>query len=70
MTEEYPSAPYDALIRAAGVEGHSRCPDSRRLPGDVYRPGFRNNISNRVGGGQAVLGIPKSDEGKQFGKII
>lgn len=67
---EYASAPYDALIRAAGVEGNSPCSEPVRLPGDVYRPGIRRNISNRVGGGRAVLGIPKSDESKHFGKNV
>lgn len=64
---EYPSAPYDALIRAAGVDGHGPCPEPVRLPGDVYRPGIRKNISNRVGGGKAVVGMPKPEESKHFG---
>lgn len=69
LTGEYPSAPYDELLRAAGVEGYAPCRDPIRLPGDVYRPGIKRNISNRVGGGKAVLGIPKSDESK-YGKSI
>ncbi|XP_057659000.1 uncharacterized protein LOC130895613 isoform X1 [Diorhabda carinulata] len=36
--QEYPNAPYDELIRAAGVEGLAPCPEPTRLPGDICRP--------------------------------
>lgn len=39
---EYPSAPYDELLRAAGVGGLSPCPEPVRLPGDPCRPNQRS----------------------------
>ncbi|XP_017770805.1 PREDICTED: uncharacterized protein LOC108558408 [Nicrophorus vespilloides] len=35
---EYPSAPYDELIRAAGLKGGPVCSEPVRLPGDPCRP--------------------------------
>lgn len=65
---EYPSAPYDELIRAAGVEGLPPCPEPVRLPGDVCRPLQKENISKRLGGGKACGGVPKMEEAKSCGK--
>ncbi|KAJ8919383.1 hypothetical protein NQ315_016476 [Exocentrus adspersus] len=64
---EYPSAPYDELIRAAGVEGLAPCPESVRLPGDVCRPLQKDNISKRVGGGNPCRRIPRMEEAKACG---
>lgn len=38
FVEEYPSAPYDELLRSAGVDGVPPCPEPVRLPGDPCRP--------------------------------
>lgn len=38
VSDEYPSAPYDQLLRQAGVEGLPPCPEPRKLPGDPCRP--------------------------------
>ncbi|XP_008192890.2 uncharacterized protein LOC103312874 [Tribolium castaneum] len=57
--QEYPDAPYDELLRAAGVSGIAPCPAPVRLPGDPCRPNQRSIayrpavISNRVGGGKS-----------------
>lgn len=65
---EYPSAPYDELIRAAGVEGQPPCPEPARHPSDLCRPLHRLNISKRTGGGKACGGLPRSDDaGKYLG---
>lgn len=39
---EYPSAPYDELVRGAGVGGATPCPEPIRLPGDPFRPNQRS----------------------------
>lgn len=38
---EYPNAPYDELLRAAGVQGVAPCPEPVHLPGDPCRPNQR-----------------------------
>ncbi|XP_074025976.1 uncharacterized protein [Leptinotarsa decemlineata] len=48
---EYPSAPYDELIRAAGVDGLAPCPEPVRLPGDLCRPIQKSMITRRGPGG-------------------
>ncbi|XP_050507477.1 uncharacterized protein LOC126885096 isoform X1 [Diabrotica virgifera virgifera] len=71
--QEYPNAPYDELIRAAGVEGLRPCPEPVRLPGDVCRPipkmkGYGRNgaftseeFGRRQGGGSSRGGFIKED---------
>ncbi|KAJ3658746.1 hypothetical protein Zmor_010468 [Zophobas morio] len=57
--QEYPDAPYDELLRAAGVVGAPPCSAPVKLPGDPCRPNQRSVafrpavISNRVGGGKS-----------------
>ncbi|KAG5885849.1 hypothetical protein JTB14_035869 [Gonioctena quinquepunctata] len=48
---EYPLAPYDELIRAAGVDGIAPCPEPVRLPGDVCRPLHGAAFTGKVRGG-------------------
>ncbi|VEN64659.1 unnamed protein product [Callosobruchus maculatus] len=62
---EYPSAPYEELLRAAGVEGLAPCSEPVRLPGDPCRPLKKVSISNRIGGGKACGGLPKSEDPKR-----
>ncbi|RZB39491.1 uncharacterized protein BDFB_002097 [Asbolus verrucosus] len=67
--QEYPDAPYDELLRAAGVAGIPPCPAPLKLPGDPCRPNQKSIayrpavISNRVGGGKSMgEGKSKGDE--------
>ncbi|XP_050299765.1 uncharacterized protein LOC126738454 isoform X1 [Anthonomus grandis grandis] len=49
---EYPSAPYEELLRAAGVDGHQPCPEPVTLPGDFCKIYTKSRItSNGSGGG-------------------
>lgn len=60
VLEEYPSAPYDELLRSAGVEGLSPCAEPIKLPGDPCRPNqkpiaFRPRVisnTKKEGGGE------------------
>lgn len=71
--EEYPDAPYDELLRAAGVSGIAPCPAPIRLPGDPCRPNQRSIafrpavISNRVGGGKSSEGRRSEESSSHCG---
>ncbi|XP_031353096.1 uncharacterized protein LOC116178006 isoform X2 [Photinus pyralis] len=54
--QEYPSAPYDQLLRSAGMEGLAPCPEPIKLPGDPCRPSqkpiaFRPATISKIKGG-------------------
>lgn len=61
FVDEYPSLPYDELIRAAGVGGQPPCPEPVRLPGDPCRPNqrpvaFRPATISKMGAGKGIPG--------------
>lgn len=62
---EYPSAPYDELLRAAGMMGVKPCSEPVRLPGDpcrpnqkpiAFRPATISKSSNKDGFGASLRG--------------
>ncbi|KAK5643980.1 hypothetical protein RI129_007825 [Pyrocoelia pectoralis] len=64
---EYPSAPYDELLRTAGMEGLAPCAEPVKLPGDPCRPNqkpiaFRPATISKMQGG-----AESSGEGKPCG---
>ncbi|XP_076253429.1 uncharacterized protein LOC143191875 isoform X1 [Rhynchophorus ferrugineus] len=62
---EYPSAPYDELLRAAGVEGSASCPEPIALPGDtckIYRNSRVTDSGASRGGSHPCGGIHKAKE--------
>ncbi|KAH1028080.1 uncharacterized protein LOC109533751 isoform X3 [Dendroctonus ponderosae] len=61
---EYPSAPYDELLRAAGVDGLPPCPEPVILPGDVCKMYTKSRVTGSGGAksGQPCGGIYKSKE--------
>ncbi|KAL1506019.1 hypothetical protein ABEB36_005456 [Hypothenemus hampei] len=62
--KEYPSGPYDELLRAAGVEGLSRCSEPVTLPEAVCKIYTKSRISGHggKGSGQPCGSIFKSKE--------
>lgn len=68
---EYPSAPYDELVRAAGVSGATPRAEPVRLPGDPFRPNQRS-IAFRPATITNMLQVKKdkSSCGKGFNSTI
>lgn len=58
LSEEYPTAPYEEILRAAGVQGLAPCPEPVRLPGDPCRPN-QKPIAFRPA---TITKIPKTGE--------
>ncbi|CAH1127261.1 unnamed protein product [Ceutorhynchus assimilis] len=59
---EYPSAPYDEILRAAGVDGLPLCQQSVNLPGDSCPIYSTSRMSTPNKGGQPCGSIYKSKE--------